>query len=84
MSMTRRDAAAAVGAALATAVVFRSGSAKAGCPNIETALRDLGAAKQELQTAKHDFKGHRVDALKAVDEAIKQLGACISTAPQCP
>src|SRR5579884_1794007 len=42
-------------------------------PHIRTALRELREAKQELQTAAHDFGGHRKEALEAVDNAIKQL-----------
>jgi hypothetical protein len=30
-------------------------------------------ARKELQTAAHDFGGHRVAAMRAVDAAIKQL-----------
>jgi len=42
-------------------------------PHIRSALVELTAARKELQTAAHDFGGHRVDALRAVDAAIKQL-----------
>ena len=42
-------------------------------PHIRAALRELQEAKQELKTASHDFGGHREDALKACDEAIRQL-----------
>ena len=30
-----------------------------------------------LQEAAHDFGGHRVEALKATDEAIRQLQICL-------
>lgn len=46
-------------------------------PQIEDALRALGAAKQHLQEAAHDFGGHRVDAIKAIDEADHQLRICM-------
>lgn len=42
-------------------------------PHIRGAIRELQEAKKELQTAAHDFGGHREEALKAVDEAIRQL-----------
>lgn len=42
-------------------------------PHIRTAIVELQAARQELNTAAHDFGGHRVDAIRAVDNAIKQL-----------
>jgi len=42
-------------------------------PHIRTALHELREAKKELQTAAHDFGGHRKEAIEAVDNAIKQL-----------
>lgn len=42
-------------------------------PHIRAAIRELQEAKQELQTADHDFGGHREEALKACTEAIHQL-----------
>ena len=42
-------------------------------PHIRGAIRELQEAKKELQTAAHDFGGHRADALRSVDEAIHQL-----------
>ncbi|HLH31022.1 MAG TPA: hypothetical protein VKY31_07450 [Terriglobia bacterium] len=42
-------------------------------PHIRAALRELREARQELQTAAHDFGGHRKEALESVDNAIKQL-----------
>ena len=42
-------------------------------PHIRGAIQELREAKQELQTAAHDFGGHRVEAVEAVDNAIKQL-----------
>jgi len=42
-------------------------------PHIRTAVVELQAARKELQTAAHDFGGHRVEAMRAVDAAIKQL-----------
>jgi hypothetical protein len=42
-------------------------------PHIRSALAELTEARKELQTAAHDFGGHRVEAMRAVDAAIKQL-----------
>ena len=42
-------------------------------PAIHAAINSLEKAKKELQGAAHDFGGHRVDAIKAIDEALKQL-----------
>ena len=42
-------------------------------PRIRSAIRELEAARAELQKAPHDFGGHRADAVKECDEAIRQL-----------
>jgi hypothetical protein len=42
-------------------------------PHIHAAINELMAARKELQTAAHDFGGHRADAVRAVDNAITQL-----------
>lgn len=41
--------------------------------HIRTAVVELQQAREELRTAAHDFGGHRADAIRAVDAAIKQL-----------
>ena len=42
-------------------------------PHIRAAIHELEEAKKELQTAAHDFGGHRVEAIEAIDNALKQL-----------
>jgi hypothetical protein len=42
-------------------------------PHIRGAIHELQEARKELQTAAHDFGGHRVEALRSCDEAIRQL-----------
>ena len=42
-------------------------------PHIHAAVRELREAKRELEKADHDFGGHRVEAIKAIDHAIVQL-----------
>lgn len=46
-------------------------------PEIEDALRALHNAKEHLEHAAHDFGGHRVDAIRAIDEADRQLRICL-------
>jgi hypothetical protein len=46
-------------------------------PEIERALSAIHAAKDHLEHAAHDFGGHRVDALRALDEADRQLRICL-------
>lgn len=42
-------------------------------PKIRAAIHALEDARAEMKGAAHDFGGHRVAALAACDEAIKQL-----------
>jgi hypothetical protein len=46
-------------------------------PEIRDALASLRRARTHLQEAAHDFGGHRVDAVKATDDAIRQLQICL-------
>jgi Spy/CpxP family protein refolding chaperone len=46
-------------------------------PQIHEALEALRSSKQQLEHAAHDFGGHRVEAIRAIDEAIHQLEICI-------
>jgi hypothetical protein len=46
-------------------------------PEIRAALEALHSAKQDLEAAAHDFHGHRVAALKHVDEAIGEAEVCM-------
>jgi hypothetical protein len=42
-------------------------------PEINAAIRALERAKLHLQQAAHDFGGHRVEAIRAIDGALEQL-----------
>jgi hypothetical protein len=46
-------------------------------PEIRDALGSLRHAREHLEHAAHDFGGHRADALRATDEAIRQLEICL-------
>jgi hypothetical protein len=46
-------------------------------PEIRDAIEALRNAREHLNHAAHDFGGHRVDAIKATDEAIRQLQLCL-------
>jgi hypothetical protein len=46
-------------------------------PEIHEAIAALRRAKEHMEHAAHDFGGHRVEALKATDEAIHQLEICL-------
>lgn len=46
-------------------------------PEIQAAIRSLEHAKAHLQAAAHDYNGHRVDAIGAIDAALHQLHICM-------
>jgi hypothetical protein len=46
-------------------------------PEIREALGSLRRAKEHMEHAAHDFGGHRVEAIEATNNAIKQLEICL-------
>ena len=47
-------------------------------PEIEAALDSLRGARAHLMEAKHDYHGHRAEALKHVDQAIHEAEICMA------
>lgn len=52
---------------------FTVGRASAAQPHMQVALDHLVAARGELQSAAHDKGGHRVNALRLVNDAIREV-----------
>ena len=48
-----------------------------GHAEIHEAIASLRHAREHLQHAKHDFGGHRAEAVRAIDESIHQLQICL-------
>jgi hypothetical protein len=46
-------------------------------PEIQAAIDSLQHARDHLHEARHDFGGHREDAIKAIDGALHQLNICM-------
>ncbi|HEX4075449.1 MAG TPA: hypothetical protein VHX49_08635 [Candidatus Acidoferrales bacterium] len=46
-------------------------------PEIRDAIASLQHARDHLNHAEHDFGGHRVEAIQAIDQAIAQLRICM-------
>jgi hypothetical protein len=46
-------------------------------PEIREALASLRRAKEHMEHAAHDFGGHRVEAIEATNQAIRQLELCL-------
>ena len=46
-------------------------------PEIREAIVSLRRARMHMNEAAHDFGGHKVDAIRATDAAIRQLEICL-------
>jgi hypothetical protein len=46
-------------------------------PEIWAAIHSLEKARDHLDHAAHDYNGHRVDAIAAIDAALHQLHICL-------
>lgn len=46
-------------------------------PEIHDAIESLRRSREYLNHAAHDFGGHRVDAVRSIDNAIAQLQICL-------
>ena len=49
-------------------------------PHIRVAIRELRETRRDLETAAHDFCGHKAEAILKVDEAIHQLQLALDCA----
>jgi hypothetical protein len=47
-------------------------------PHIDEALESMRAAKHHLESAEHDFDGHRMKAIEHLDKAIHEAEICMS------
>jgi hypothetical protein len=47
-------------------------------PRIATAIAALRDARAYMQEAPHDFGGHKAEAIRATDEAIRQLNFALA------
>jgi hypothetical protein len=47
-------------------------------PHIDEALEHMRAAKHELETAEHDFDGHRVKSIEHLNQAMHEAEICMS------
>ena len=54
-----------------------SSAAREPHPEIREALASLHRAKEHLEHAAHDFGGHRVEAIRAIDASMHQLEECL-------
>jgi hypothetical protein len=72
MNMTRRTTLAGVAAVTGLALAANAAHAERH-PRIRQAMRALENARDDLQHADHDFGGHRVQAIEAINRALEQL-----------
>ncbi len=74
----RRWLAGAAGVTVIAAASFASGCVVAAQPHMYNALGALQNARSELQVAESNKAGHRVNALRLVNEAIGEVQAGIA------
>lgn len=74
----RRRLIVAAGAALLLGVGFTAGSVVAAQPHMTNALHALQNAQAQLQEASTDKGGHRVTAMRLINEAIGEVQAGIA------
>jgi hypothetical protein len=74
----RRRLIVAAGAALLLGVGFTAGSVVAAQPHMINALHALQNAQAQLQEASADKGGHRVTAMRLINEAIGEVQAGIA------
>ncbi len=48
-------------------------------PEIHKAIRKLRVAKEDLEKAAHDYAGHRVKAIQAIDQALAELEQALAS-----
>lgn len=48
-------------------------------PEIHKAINKLKAAKEDLEKAAHDYAGHRVKAIQAIDQALEELRLALAS-----
>lgn len=46
-------------------------------PHIEEALQSMRAARHQLESAEHDFDGHRAKSIEHLDRAIHEAEVCM-------
>ncbi len=49
-------------------------------PHIQAAMHELRQAKAELETAAHDFCGHRAQAVQGINQTLRQLQDALACA----
>jgi len=47
-------------------------------PHIDEALEHMRAAKHELESAEHDFEGHRVKSIEHLNQAMHEAEICMN------
>ena len=62
----------------ATVVTFAGQNERALHPRLAKAIAALKDARAYMEAAPHDFGGHKADAIRATDEAIKQLNLALA------
>jgi hypothetical protein len=73
-----RAPAAPIPVAAAAPVPAAASPAPERHPHIDEALEAMRSAKHQLESAEHDFDGHRAKAIEHLDRAIHEAEICMS------
>ena len=71
-----------LGIALSAGVALFAQNERAMHPRIATAIAALRDARAYMAEAPHDFGGHKDAAIRATDEAIRQLNFALAYRPR--
>jgi hypothetical protein len=74
---TRRGFLAVGGAVVGAAALGEVAFARGDHPKLLAAITGLEEARVYLRSSRHDFGGHRTEALEHIDRAIRQLRICL-------
>ena len=66
-----------LGVVLSAGITLFAQNERAMHPRIASAITALKDAREYMQAAPHDFGGHKADAIRATDEAVKQLNLAL-------
>ena len=67
-----------LGAVLTAGVSLYAQNERAMHPRIAAAIAAIKDARAYMEAAPHDFGGHKAEAIRASDEAIKQLNLALA------
>ena len=63
------------------AIAKNNATQQQGNATLAKAIQQLKGVRGELETAPHDYQGHRENAIKHIDQALEELNKALEVAP---